>query len=83
MELYEISEDGRSGRVPRKALAFSCGVSFSVGAPLPGCAWLPHALRSGLQRSRRRGIFKIHEQEGFMQVLDLSDGVLGFSKTKF
>ena len=41
--------------------------------------WL--ALRNGLQRSGKRGIFKRHEKVGFKQVLERSDGVLGFAKT--
>ncbi len=40
MDHYEIGEGGRSDCLPRKALVYSCDVSFSVGAPLPGCAWL-------------------------------------------
>jgi len=58
-----------------------------------------HALRNGLQRYGRRGIFKIHGKEElkhprnklwgmrshclFKQVLEESDGGLDFSKTKF
>jgi hypothetical protein len=42
-----------------------------------------HALRYGLQRSGRRGIFKKHEKTGIKQVLERTDGVLGFFKTKF
>ena len=84
---YEIGEGGCSDCLPRKALVCSCGVSFSVGAPLPGCAWLAvlrwHALRNGLERSGRIGIFKMHGKKGFKQVLERSDGVWGFSKTKF
>ncbi len=64
MDHYEISESGRPDRLSRQALACSCGVSFSVGAPLPGCSWLAvlrvHALRNGLHRSGKRGIFKTH-----------------------
>jgi len=30
-----------------------------------------------------RGIFKMHEKKGFKHVLERSDGVLSFSKTKF
>ena len=63
------------------------GVGFSVGASLPGGAWLAvlrwHALRNGLQRSGRRGIFKMHKKKGFKQVLEKSDSVFGFSKTNF
>ena len=85
MDHYEISESGRLDRLSRQALARSCGISFSVGAPLPGCSWLAvlrvHALRNGLQRSGKRGIFKRHEKVGFKQVLERSDGVLGFAKT--
>jgi hypothetical protein len=59
--------------------------TISVGAPLPGCSWLAvlrvHALRNGLQRSGKRGIFKTHEKVGFKQVLERSDGILGFAKT--
>jgi hypothetical protein len=42
-----------------------------------------HALRNGLQRSGKRSIFKTktHEKVGFKQVLERSDGVLGFAKT--
>jgi DNA-directed RNA polymerase subunit omega len=40
-----------------------------------------HALRNGLQRSGKRGIFKTHEKVGFKQVLERSDGVSGFAKT--
>jgi hypothetical protein len=40
-----------------------------------------HALGNGLQRSGMRGIFKTHEKVGFKQVLERSDGVLGFAKT--
>ena len=87
MDHYEISESGRPDRLSRQALARSCGVSFSVGAPLPGCSWLAvlrvHALENGLQRSGKRGISKTHEKVGFKQVLERSDGVLGFSKTSF
>ena len=87
MDHYEISEGRRPDRLSCKALACSCGVSLSVGAPLQGCSWLAvlrvHALRNGLQRFGRRGIFKIHEKVGFKQVLERYDGVLGFSKTNF
>jgi hypothetical protein len=88
MDHYEISESGRLDRLSRQALARSCGISFSVGAPLPGCSWLAvlrvHALRNGLQRSGKRGIFKTHEKVGFKQVLERSDGVLGhFEEREF
>jgi hypothetical protein len=39
------------------------------------------ALRNGLQRSGKRGIFKTHKKVGFKQVLERYDGILGFSKT--
>ena len=85
MDHYEISESGRPDRLSRQPWARSCGVSFSVEAPLPGCSWLAvlrvHALGNGLQRSGMRGIFKTHEKVGFKQVLERSDGVLGFAKT--
>ena len=72
MDHYEISESGRPDRLSRQALARSCGVSLSIGAPLPGCSWLAalrvHALRNGLQRSDKRGVFKTHEKVGFKQV---------------
>ena len=65
---YEIGEGGRSDRLPRKALVCSCGVGFSVRAPLPGSAWLAvlrwYTLRNGLRRSGRRGIFKMYEKRG-------------------
>jgi hypothetical protein len=85
MDHYEISESGRPDRLSRQPWARSCGVSFSVEAPLPGCSWLAvlrvHALGNGLQRWGMRGIFKTHEKVGFKQVLERSDGVLGFAKT--
>ena len=40
-----------------------------------------HALRNGLQRSGRSGIFRIHGKKGFKQVLERYDSVLGFAKT--
>ena len=84
MDHYEISEGRRPDRLSCKALACSCGVSLSVGAPLPGCSWLAvlrvHALRNGLQRFGRRGIFKMHEKVGFKQVLERYDCVLRLSK---
>ena len=61
--------------------------SFSIGAPLSSCAWLAvlrwRALRYGLERSGRSGIFKMHDKKGFKQVLERSDGVLGCSKPIF
>jgi hypothetical protein len=67
-------------------LVCSCGIGFSVGAPLPGGAQLAtlrmHALRNGLKSSGRRGFVKMHGKERFKQVLEESDGVLAFSKTK-
>jgi hypothetical protein len=42
-----------------------------------------HALRYGLQSSGRKGIFKMHVKKGFKQVLERSNGVLGFAKTNF
>jgi len=45
-------EGGRTDHLPRKALVCSCGVGFSIEAPLPDGAWLAtlrvHALRNGL-----------------------------------
>jgi len=38
-------------------------------------------MKSVLQRSGKRGIFRTHEKVGFKQVLERYDGVLGFSKT--
>jgi len=40
MDHSEIGEGGRSDRLSRQILVCACGVSFSIGAPLPGCAWL-------------------------------------------
>jgi hypothetical protein len=52
MDHYEIGEGGRTGRLARKALVCSCGIGFSIEAPLPGDAWLAtlrvHALKTGL-----------------------------------
>ena len=36
----EIGEGGRSDRLSRQITVCACCVSFSIGAPLPGCAWL-------------------------------------------
>ena len=66
---------------------FSCGIGFSVSAPLPGGAQLAtlrrRSLRNGLQTSGRRVIFKTHGKKGSKQVFEWYDVVLGFSKTKF
>ena len=63
---YEVGEGGSADRLSRQVLACSCGVSFSAGAPLSGCAWLAalrwHALRNGLQRSGKRGMLKMYEE---------------------
>jgi len=40
MDHYEIGEGRRSDRISRRVLVCACGVSFSIGAPLPDCAWL-------------------------------------------
>ncbi len=42
-----------------------------------------HSLKYGLKSSGRRVIVKMHGKERFKQVLEESDGVLAFSKTKF
>ena len=74
-----------NGEAQKEAIRPDFNRSISVRAPLPGCSWLAvlrvHALRNGLQRFGRRGIFKTHEKVGFKQVLERYDGVLGFSKT--
>lgn len=40
MDHSEIGDGGRPDRQSRQVLVCACGVSFSIGAPLPGCAWL-------------------------------------------
>jgi hypothetical protein len=40
MDHHEAGEGGCSDRLSRQVSVCACGVSFSIGAPLPGCAWL-------------------------------------------
>ena len=52
--------------IPRQVLACSCGVSFPAASSLPGDTWLAvlrqYTLKNVLQRSGKRGIFKIREK---------------------
>jgi hypothetical protein len=52
----------------RQVLVCACGVSFSIGAPLPGCAWLA-VLRWRILRYGRRGIFNMCEKMDNIQQL--------------
>jgi hypothetical protein len=83
----ELSMSRTQGQNQRKGILMPTQKRSTFPKASTTCAWLAvlrwYALRNGLQRSGRRCIFKMHGNIGFKQVLERSDGVFGFFKTKF
>jgi len=87
MNHHEVGEGGRANRLSSKTIARPCGDRFSIGALLPGCAWLAalrrNALIDFLKISDRRSIIKKHAKRGSDGDWDCTEGFWGDSHSIF